>query len=332
MIRTVRHPTSAKPPAFRFRLARRADLPACLQLLPETLRTTGHLPRITRLWETLIQLPSPLFTVIEDMARVHPSSIEAFGASVFVTEALLERLSADPQPHLAAAVYDHALANGRDVLSASDIARANTPSAGLHAVVMHFGLRNPDMSDVRTQQAVQLGSAAFYFTHSGYQLKSLLNEVHGEQHKRFMEAGGFRLHCDFRARSPTAFRNVPPTQYPYLFQLRKHWIEPGAVNPLAQLFHPSRPFIHFSAAEQRVLVRSLLNESDAAIAGDLGVSVDAVKKVWRAIYERVNHQADFLIKSEAMPTEGRRSQEKRRYLLDYLRTHLEELRPYERPR
>jgi hypothetical protein len=37
-----------------------------------------------------------------------------------------------------------------------------------------------------------------------------------------------------------------------------------------------------------VLIHALLNEPDVQIAEKLGVSLDAVKKTWRAIYDRVS--------------------------------------------
>jgi hypothetical protein len=58
------------------------------------------------------------------------------------------------------------------------------------------------------------------------------------------------------------------------------------------------------------------------------VSLDAVKKSWRAIYERVDTVAPRLLGARVVTGEvPHRHAERRRHLLDYLRTHLEELRP-----
>jgi hypothetical protein len=54
--------------------------------------------------------------------------------------------------------------------------------------------------------------------------------------------------------------------------------------------------------------------------------VNAIKKTWATAYARVGRAAPFLVPPES--SSGLRGQEKRRYLLDYVRTHLEELRPY----
>ena len=72
----------------------------------------------------------------------------------------------------------------------------------------------------------------------------------------------------------------------------------------------------------------MLNYTDAQIAVQLGVSLDAVKKSWRSIYQRIDDLAPRMFGDAAMPPhDGHRSVEKRRHLLEYLRTHLEELRP-----
>jgi hypothetical protein len=87
----------------------------------------------------------------------------------------------------------------------------------------------------------------------------------------------------------------------------------------------------------------MLNESDAEIAAHAGVSLDSVKKTWRRAFERAAAVAPHLFAADHAP-EGRgparardacnqsRGSEKRRHLLEHLRLHLEELRPYETSR
>jgi hypothetical protein len=193
-------------------------------------------------------------------------------------------------------------------------------------LALHFGLRNHDLSDPRTAQVLNVGSAAFYFFHSGYRIRTILNEVYGEQAARYMERGGLRLLHDFRQSSPAAFGGVADDELPYFFALRQEWVEPAAISPLSELFTAHPPRIYFSAAERKILERALLNETDAAIAEALGISRNAVVKSWRGIYERVNRQLPQMIPKSGATASGR-GQEKRRHLLLYLRSHMEELRP-----
>ena len=110
--------------------------------------------------------------------------------------------------------------------------------------------------------------------------------------------------------------------------MRPEWIALGAIHALSFLFHVPSPQIGFSAAEQRLLLNALLNRSDSELAHCLGLSVDAVKQTWRRIYERLAGCVPNLFPiDERLPSE-RRGAEKRRHVLDYMRLHLEEIRPW----
>ena len=313
---------------MRYRLAKMADLPTCRELLNPGFRTTASVRRnVLGVWEKLIANNAMNMTVIEDVTRPHPDCIEAFGSSFFATEDFITEFCAAPKPYLAAIIYERILTGRSPLLSAPQIISENS-SRGLHLVVPHFGLRNPDLSNERTLRALQAASSAFYFFHAGYRINSILNEVYGGQHARYMEAGGFRLLSNFEDRLTPEIVGVPAKHQPYLFMLKKDWIAPAAVNPLWFLFHALPPQMHFSPAEQRVLVHALFNEPDVEIAENLSVSLDAVKKAWRNIYNRVALAAPYLIENTERLSSTGRGSEKRRYLLEYLRTHPEELRPF----
>jgi hypothetical protein len=312
----------------RFRFTRTDDLPTFRELLHPGLRLSDR-TRATFIDLLGALLPDrPTMTTIEDPARPYPASIEAFGLSVFVTDAFVEEILHCPKPYLAATLFDRILEGRSPVLSPTEERAANS-SSGLNLLVVHFGLRNPDMTHERTRRALQAGSAAFYFTHAGYRFKVLLNEVFGQQGAQYMEAGGFRLVDAFQDPPPPELANVPPDQWPYLFALRREWVAPGAINQLAFLFHPLPPQLGLSGSEQRVLLRALLNESDRHIAGALGVTPDAVKKTWRRMYERVALIAPHVLGGQdRVGGAPGRSTEKRRHLLEYVRAHPEELRPF----
>ena len=316
-----------RPPAFRFRIGELADLPHCLALLPPGFRAEASIRRnLVKLWSGLLAREVKSFCIIEDLERKHPASIEGFGLSAFVSDRFAEEICASPGPYVSARFYQRMLEGADGILmSSGDIAKANA-TTGINLLVLHFGLRNHDLSDARTAQALMTGSAGFYFCHSGYRINIIINEVYGSQSVQYMEHGGFRLMNDFQRESPAAFDAMPPEQHPYFFLLRREWVQPGAVNPMSQLFFPRAPLLFFSAAERHLLERALLNEPDAHIAKSLGISIDRVKKTWRNIFARVNRSAPYLIPGDLEPS-GARGQEKRRYLLDYLRTHMEELRP-----
>jgi hypothetical protein len=277
---------------------------------------------IVGVWEDL--LPAGRFTILEDPALRHPDAIQGFGLSAFVDDGFVDEFLAAGRNYLDAAFYERVLFGRSPILSTTEIGKANAAD-GLSLVVLTFGLRNYDVSQEQTQRVLQAGSTAFYATHAGYRLKCLVNEVFGGAAAGYMEAGGFRLCVDGRRPGEA----VQDLDCPYLFAQRRDWIRQGAVHPLSFLFYTPAPRIGFSPAEQRVLVQALSNKADSEIAASLGVSLDAIKKTWRRIYERVSWQMPFLIAvGEGAGRLQRRSAEKRRHLLEYLRAHLEEVRPW----
>jgi hypothetical protein len=318
--------------AFRFRMGSRADLPHCAKLLPTGFKPS---PRVRRslidLWDRLLAGDARCLAIVEDLELSYPSNIVGFGLSVFVNDRFLEEFCAAPCPQLSAVFYERLIAGEDLVLSPDELRRVNS-TTGLNVLVLHFGLGNQDLSDSRTAQIVAVGGASFLFFHGGYRMNAILNEVFGPQHARYMELGGFRLIRDFHAESPAGFDGLLPEERPYLFQLRRAWVEPGAVHPLSQMFYAPAARLHFSGAEQLVLEGALLNESDTEIAQRLGMSVNTLKKTWRNIYHRAGRGLPSLLPRGELAVRRGRGQEKRRHLLEYLRMHLEELRPAGRQR
>lgn len=318
---------AAASAALRFRIARREDLPHCVELLPKGFRASDTVRRqLVHLWGKFLAAEGRTFTVIEDLERPHPESIEAFGLSLFVSDRFFEEFCAAPRPYLPALCYERMLA-GDDILLTEEQIRAANSAGGLSIVNLDFGLRNSDLSDTRTTQVLMAGSSAFYFFHAGYRIRAIANEVYGAQPARYMESGGFRLARNYQRESPAAFEHLSPEEYPYLFLLRREWMQPAVIHPLSQLFSVPVPRIRFSRSERRVLEGALLNESDAQIASRIGVSLSGIKKTWQNIYARTERQIPSLMPAGEGPPERSRGLEKRRHLLDYLRLHLEELRP-----
>ncbi len=95
--------------------------------------------------------------------------------------------------------------------------------------------------------------------------------------------------------------------------------------------YPSHhPKFGFSFLEQETLKLALDGRTDESIAQVTGVSLSTTKKRFRAIYDKVqNASADpeTVICAESL-SDGARGPEMRRTLLNYLRAHPEELRPY----
>lgn len=95
------------------------------------------------------------------------------------------------------------------------------------------------------------------------------------------------------------------------------------------IYHPPR--FGFRPSEQRLLLAALEGGTDEQIAEKLKISVSAVKKTWRLIYERVATCDSKLIPHPHWQDEednAERGKAKKQQLLAHLREHMEELRPF----
>jgi DNA-binding CsgD family transcriptional regulator len=310
---------------MRFRLIEPKDFAVCRSLINPALRLTRRtFENLPTLWRALAAAGT--FSIVEDPMKPYPDSVQGFGGSAFVTDRFIDAFMDARCNFLDAALYDSMLDGASPALSEAQIADANSV-AGLNLLVLSYGLRCHDLADPTTQRVVQVGSAAFYTLHAGYRLKMIVNEVFGKSAAQYLTAGGFRLQETTRESAEQDDGDVP-----YLFALRREWVRPGVIDTLSQLFHAPPAQIGFSRAEQRVLVRALLNHSDAEIAEHLGVSLDGVKKAWRRIYDRVSRRLPYLIADDRKSGSTGRSTEKRRHVLDYLRAHPAAVRPARRLR
>jgi hypothetical protein len=92
------------------------------------------------------------------------------------------------------------------------------------------------------------------------------------------------------------------------------------------------PKIGFSRSEQRLLLSAMHGSTDQELCEELAVSLDAVKKAWRSIYDRVAVCLPDLFASDNGADNGtnRRGKGKKQHVVAYLREHPEELRPVSR--
>jgi hypothetical protein len=100
--------------------------------------------------------------------------------------------------YLDAALYERIIDGPSPVLSEAEIADANSGD-GLNLIVLNFGLRDHDLSNMVTQQVLRLGNAAFYALHAGYRMKTIVNEVF-RRRRCAIHAGGGIPPPGYRAR------------------------------------------------------------------------------------------------------------------------------------
>ena len=100
---------------------------------------------------------------------------------------------------------------------------------------------------------------------------------------------------------------------------------PGSVGNV--IFRIQTPQLRLRESDQDLLLAALNGATDAELAAELGITSAAVKARWRSAFARVAMALPSLV-DEADDREGRGTQ-KRHRVLAYMRTHPEELRPYD---
>ena len=312
------------------------DIAECCALhgslgLPYMERSLRILPKM---WRTLLSRGAMQLCLVTNRARLVGSQTVSFSAVLFVTDEFCVEARLKLPPYLGFELTRQYLSGELPVLNRQQVARANA-GTGLNVIVCfegwaHNGLSPEQVLAVRAKQGEALGLGL-----SGYRVKEFLAYPLGEEALQWMLNAGARIrrHYSNYFRNRTVSRPVF-SQRPCLVGLTKKEALAYPGSSVAGLFIYTPPRFLFSRSQQVLLRRALRGETCETLAASLSVSRWTVKKRWHAIYERV---AD--VDSELLPppvADGRdassRGTERRRHLLNYLRQHLEELRPYDPPK
>jgi len=252
--------------------------------------------------------------------------IMGVGVSAFVSHDFLLELKTPPFFWAGPEMAKRVLRGESPLLSDKQVRQANA-DGGLNLVPWVGALHADYLQSVDANTAM---FAAFVGEHQGFLLKELVS--HGmslETLEATIRSGGLLL-------SPVNGRYVDSVDRP----LQEILAEPhlvGLTRELAMvrfgtwigsLFVYRPPQFGFRPSEQRLLLAALGGRSDEDITETLEISLSAVKKTWRSIYDRVSTLSPGII-PDKVPEEltSERGKEKKQRLLAYLREHPEELRP-----
>lgn len=212
------------------------------------------------------------------------------------------------------------------LLSDKQVRQANA-KGGLNLLAWIAALDAEHMDSVDAHTAM---FSAFASEHRGFLLKKLVGQgVSMETLEGAIRSGGLFF-------SPVECRHVESLgrplreifAAPYLIGLTRELAMARFGTWIGSLFVYQPPRFGFRPSEQRLVVAALQGGTDEDLAGMLGISLSAVKKTWRSIYERVGaHSAGLIADQVREELTSERGKEKKQRLLAYLREHPEELRP-----
>jgi hypothetical protein len=288
---------------------------------------------LPEMWHTLLSTGAMQLSVVANRASPVGPRIVSFSAVLFVTDEFCSAARSKVPPYLGVELARQYLSGKLPVLNGEQIARANAGD-GLNVIMCfegwtHVGFSAEEALAVRAKQ-----SEALHLGLSGYHVKEFLAEPVGEETSQWMLDAGARLRRNYTNYFRKHHSNPESSRCPCLVGLSK---EEALAHPgcnIAGLFVYTMPRFRFSRSQRVLLQHALIGETCEKLAASLSLSPWTVKKRWHAIYDRV---AD--IDNELLPPRiaygarvTSRGGERRRHLLNYLRQHLEELRPYSPPR
>ncbi|MFC4308620.1 hypothetical protein ACFPN2_05950 [Steroidobacter flavus] len=312
---------------LRHRPVARRDVDECFELLPPWLGVDQQqVAEIRQVWDWLIDEPSLLSGVIEDLALPPGRRIQASGVTLIVPQSLVRALDLDGQPRafITRRIYSALRDGSFKPMTDREIGIENARGE-LTMMILHFSQRDHDITNPYVQDVITMANDTFRMFHDGFNLRAVYYET-GEINDLVAVASGFiRRHYA----NPAELQVLPREHQPALFGLTREQAKgllPGS--PARNCFQNQPPLFTFSASQRRLLWFALFDDSDDALMPLLDVSVHGLKKLWRGIYERVEDRMPEFFGDSGSGDEGKRGPEKRRQVLAYVRQRPEELRPW----
>lgn len=322
--------SDAPPRTFsrlRYRPVARRDIAECFELLPPWLGLDqAGIAAVMQVWDTLVDEPSLLTGIIEDLAQPAGKRIQAWGVTLILPQSLVKALDLDGQPpvFIARRIYGALRDGSFRPMTDREIGLENARGE-LTMMILHFSQRDHDIDNPYVQDVITAANDTFRIFHDGFNLRAVYFET-GEINDRVAVASGFIRR---QYSNPEDLQPLPRERQPGFFGLTREQarsLVPGS--PARNCFQNQPPLFMFSASQRRLLWFALFDDSDDALMPLLDVSVHGLKKLWRGIYERIEDRMPEFFGDTAGGDDGKRGPEKRRQVLAYVRQRPEELRPW----
>jgi hypothetical protein len=300
--------------SLRWRPAVSSDIEYCLSILVN--RTGGGLvgeATALRIWKQLTEEPFFLSAVVEFDATPG-RRFPAFGAAIFASPDFVQRELDCPSQDINSRVIA-GLAMGRRVLASRlEVARGNA-ALGLDVVIIGGMWRDACMLPEERREIQILLVRSFVESLAGYRVRRIIQETADPATDEYL-----RRSPEFQAvaKFPQGGRT--------LYVMTAESVKPFAGSFGNAIFSYREPNLHLLPSHQELLVSSLTGATDMELAALLKLSPDAVKARWRSVYQHLTHSRPDLLAGTASAGRGL---QKRHLVIEYVRRHPEELRPYD---
>jgi hypothetical protein len=291
-------------------------------------------------WQVFMSNRATLTMVVEDRSRPADLRIVGIAQNIFVADRFVEYVSSGTPP----GVNKHAsrpLPDGSWPLLTPEELRRQNAHEGVNCLTTHWNWAHLE-SSVEEEVVRSYIDRHFDLWCFGYNYKRLLIGAVGTWNAEVLKRAGYVVLADYQ----DYYRgSLPAADYrPYLLHITREQARAREGVKVNQYFRLAGPQLDLAPEAQEVLFHAVLGYSNEEISGLLNISAGALKKRWDRVYDLVEARfPDFFPGDPRQPARLRGSQahrgrrahrggEKRARLIEYVRSHLEELRPTLSPR
>jgi hypothetical protein len=312
---------------FSWRKTRASDLAECLQLHPAKngAETVGQ-ARAARAWQQLLEMSHATRSAVVEMHDKMRVEIVGFGFGSFVKKSFIEDEIRNPRPGLNSRIVESIVSCSSVIASFSEVRDANT-RGDLQQVILDTSWKNGPLTAAQVDEVRVLLGRAYQELFAGYRFSRILSEMvdeldlwHVRGHRYLRVVDRFE---DFRRANPQTKWNAERLLLEATFDSMHD--DPHSV--AAGLFrHHAPPQFAFTRGEQELLELALEGADDLSAAKSLFVTLPAIKRRWSNIFARISS-----IRPDLCPLDGdgTRGVQKRQRILTHVRSHPEELRPFD---
>ncbi len=314
---------------LNYRLTELNELEACYPFIRDRFHYEESLKKdVLLLWKTLIEEGCCISQVIDDRDQPPDKRQVGFGISFFATDRFMEEAKSTLPPFLHLRVLEKWKKGIRPFIKKDEVSQAQA-GRGLNVVALHYGWDFQRYNLENFIKIRQFCTQAFLTLVSGYRVKEFAEEVYEPEERDIITNLGCDTYRDYKEFLGTKY--LPPViqrSHPYLMGVTAEAARKKPGTAAAAIALLGSPRFNFQLAEQEILRRALLGETDEEIAQALGISLITVKKRWQGIYDKVEAvDSELLAEASSENQESGKMKQRRRYLLKNLRDHPEELWP-----
>ncbi|MBC7528050.1 MAG: hypothetical protein H7308_10920 [Chthonomonadaceae bacterium] len=302
---------------LRCRPAVRAELEECLPCIrdKEYFKSDQDCRDLVKMWTDLMDREIACTSVIEDLERSQGQRIVYFCLNVAVTEVFVHRATNSLPPGIGFNLLQNWRNKGDGLLTREQVAAANA-GKGLSVCVLHSGMPDSLMYSPEGDPIRDRITSWIVEIMGGYRYRHLLIESYDEWQDAWSLNAGFLLRTDY-PNFPHSGARVG------LYGLTREEATERQGSAIKLVFNYLPPRFGLSHVERMLCLFACGGLEDSEIAEKLSISPSTVKQRWKGVIEKFN----LTFPSEPSP-DGKRGSEKRGRILEYLRHHVEELRPY----